>query len=307
MKKSIFLMLALYFSAVAIAQDKKGVSRSIPVYGDPRSFIFYTPGASGGTLPLIIALHGNGARAKSFESYTGLNELAYKEKFMVIYPQGCHETWNIPGMAPVGDIKNTCNDLAFLKELVGYAVRECHADKDNVFLFGFSRGGAMALHLTDTLASLFRGMALVSTSLTTKRAAWFKARPGLPLLLINGTGDPTIPYDGGVSKNSDLNKNYPYSPTDSLMQAFRAVNGCSGAPEEQDIPNKDKEDGTTAQSFTWKSPINNAEFQLIRVEGGGHGIPGCGQYEGKRYIGTVSNDFNACKAALDFFKRNMKQ
>lgn len=102
---ALFLLLALPF--LVHSQEKKGDVRSIPVYGEPRNFVFYTPSTGETDLPLIIALHGNGGRMKGFETYTGLNDLAYKEKFMVLYPQGCHETWNITGMPPVGDIKNT--------------------------------------------------------------------------------------------------------------------------------------------------------------------------------------------------------
>ena len=54
-------------------------------------------------------------------------------------------------------------------------------------------------------------------------------------------------------------------------------------------------------------PLLRTEIMLVKVNNGGNGIPGCGQYQGKRYIGSVCNDFNGCKTAWEFFKRNMKQ
>jgi polyhydroxybutyrate depolymerase len=307
-KKILFIAV---FSALVlpnvVAQEHKGESRNIVVNGSQRNFVFFTPGKVNSPMPLVIALHANGGTSKGFEKYTGFSDLAAKEKFMVMYPQGCHNTWNVSGMQPVGDIKNTCNDLSFIKELVLYAIKECNADKDNIFLFGYSRGGAMALHVSDTLAKMFRGMALVSSSITTKRAAYFGARIGLPVLLMNGTADPVIPYEGGNAQNTDLNKNYSYLHSDSLLQMFLKVNECNNEPIEAEIPDKDKEDGASALSFTWKSTINNTEIMLVKVNGGGQGIPGCGQYQAKRYIGSVCNDFNGSRMAWEFFKRNSKQ
>ena len=93
----------------------------LPVAAEHRSFILHVPRSyrADRPTPLVILLHGHGAKAAAFERSTGMSDKADKESFIVAYPQalGSPSVWHtaVDG-SPHGD------DVAFIATLIDSAV-----------------------------------------------------------------------------------------------------------------------------------------------------------------------------------------
>ena len=71
------------------------------------------------------------------------------------------------------------------------------ADPKRIYVTGLSNGGAMTMTMICARADLFAAAASVIFNLTDDMAtACHPAKP-VPMLMINGTADPLIPYQGG--------------------------------------------------------------------------------------------------------------
>ena len=117
-------------------------------------------------------------------------------------------------------------------------------------------------------------------------------------MVINGTDDPLVPYNGGQIKVFRKTRGTILS-TDDYIEFWRAHNQCSQEAIPVLLPNMDPEDGSTVVSNHYdcdKDPV-----VLYTVNGGGHTWPGGRQYLGKRIIGTTNRDFNACDHIWQFF------
>ena len=70
------------------------VTQTLEFGGLTRSYILHLP-ASGASAPppLVLAFHGGGDTAADMEPLTHFDELADKEGFLVVYPQGLDNRW----------------------------------------------------------------------------------------------------------------------------------------------------------------------------------------------------------------------
>jgi polyhydroxybutyrate depolymerase len=163
----------------------------------------------------------------------------------------------------------------------------------------------MALYAAETLGKMFRGMAVVSANLSSKILAYYKTPPGLSVMIMQGTSDPVVPYEGG-SVESGFTRGVMFPSADTLALRFVHANGCTGEPTETELDDKNKEDGAKATVLEWNGCGQDAKVTLVRVNGGGHTLPGAEQYMAKRYVGGVCNDFNGSKMIWEFFRKNLK-
>src|SRR5437764_12848910 len=81
------------------------------------------------------------------------------------------------------------------------------------------------------------------------RAVSATCRPGrpVPVLDIQGTADPLVPYAGGEvrGQRGDL-----LSAADTAAR-WAALDGCTGAPVDAALPDRAAGDGTTTSTRSW--------------------------------------------------------
>src|SRR5208337_3461333 len=88
-------------------------------------------------------------------------------------------------------------DIGFISALVDKLAAEYPVDAHRVFATGISNGGFMSFRLACELSEKIKGIAAVSaTHPVTSRE---KCRPArsVNIMIINGTDDPLVPYNGG--------------------------------------------------------------------------------------------------------------
>ena len=121
------------------------------------------------------------------------------------------------------------------------------------------------------------------------------------MLLMNGTADPMTPWDGGdVAFYGVLSNRGPALSAQASIDYFLKLDGLSGPPDRTQFPDTDTSDGSTAERQRWSAP-GKRNVTLIRIQGGGHGVPHPATH-GRRPLGNSNRDFHAANEIWDFFQ-----
>lgn len=264
--------------------------------------------------PLIVALHGGGGSGRNMEAFTvgRFNELAEREGFLVAYPDAvkfplAKRNWNDGrGVSSYPAQRNNVDDVGFIRALIDKLIAEYNVDPRRVYVTGPSNGGIMTLRLGCELADKLSAIAPVIGSLAVPLAPVCRPARGLPMLMINGTDDPMVPWEGGHLRILNSQRYGEVISVPETVSFWAKRDGCAPTPEVSRFPDLDPNDGTTVRREIYSSCRENTEVILYAVEGGGHTWPGGYQYASTALVGLTSQDFKAADIIWEFFKRHAK-
>ncbi|TAH18390.1 MAG: hypothetical protein EAZ08_11630 [Cytophagales bacterium] len=300
MKKYWFILLALGSFTQTFAQLKKA---SIEVNGLVRTYWYFLPTekAENQALPLVIALHGGGGNGKGMSKLSKFHELAEKENFMVVYPDGYNNNWN-DGRIGEKNKAYTANidDVKFISMLIDRLVADFSVDKKRVFATGISNGGHLSIYLSLNLSEKILAIAPVCASIPVNLESDFKIQQPCSVLIMNGTTDKLVKYDGGEVLSG---KRGEVIPTERMVQTYIKNNACAENPIIEEIADSNKKDNCKATKFIYANGKNATEVILVRIDNGGHTWADGIQYLPKFIIGNVCKDFSATDMIWEFFKR----
>ena len=140
-------------------------------------------------------------------------------------------------------------------------------------------------------------IAPVTANMPKVHAAKRPSRP-MPILLMNGTADPLVPYDGGHITLFGKSRGEVMSTQQTAM-IFAATNGCTGEHPTTKRPDLARKDGTRV--LVRRAKGCSQPVVIYRIEGGGHTWPGGKQYLPKNVIGTTSRDISGTYEIFNFF------
>ena len=171
---------------------------SISYEGIERTFYVYIPESYDGNnpIPLLIGIHGGGGVAKNFNKLTGFSDLAQKEGFIAVYPQGLYKQWNAGRDDP--QLKSKADDVGFISAMVDKIGDRLNIDKKKVYAAGISNGGFLAYKLACELPHKITAVAAVASNLPDLICESDKSKDiPISVLVMNGTDDPLVKWDGG--------------------------------------------------------------------------------------------------------------
>jgi len=259
-------------------------------------------------LPLVLALHGGGrADGDELAKRTGYNQLADQEGFIAVYPNGIDAQWN-DGRGKTArkpDRSINIDDVGFLSTLIDHLIRDYNADPRRVYMTGLSNGGMMTLRMGCEAGSKLAAIAPVIANMPVKIAN--SCRPGfpLPLLLMNGTRDPMVPWQGGAVRFFRKEMGQVLS-TEETIQFWKNHNQCRALPDVEILPDIDESDHSTVRVVSYRCPDNYADVVLYTIDGGGHNFPGSHTPDLPRLLGNKNNDINGPEVIWQFFMRYKK-
>ena len=307
MRKLFLLLLLLLVSTVtlALAQAGNPGAQTGLFDGRVRSYELHVPEGLTQTAPLVIALHGRGDDGAGMEVLTHFDDLADREGFLVAYPDGLNNEWNFVRGIHGYDMPQ--DDTAFLVALIDHIDADHPVDKTRVYLAGFSNGGFMAERVACENPAPFAAFASVSAAVFGGVAEVCpQTRPTpAPMLLINGTADNNVYWDGtSVQQNGQtIYVTYPISDTFGFWALF---NGCPLDAEVEDIAPTGASPETQVRILTIKCPADaGTAVQLYRIAGGGHNWPGQ-HASNPQFVGNINRDIDASEEIWKFFTQHQR-
>jgi polyhydroxybutyrate depolymerase len=209
------------------------------------------------------------------------------------YPNGGQ---NPNGQYP-GENRNRpepADDLAFLNQMLDQMALKYSVDSRRIYATGLEDGGLMALRAGCALADRIAAVASVGAEMP-KTMICLPSR-AVPLLLLEGTDDPIMPYKGGEYKSGRF---HVLSAEDSA-KTWAKFDRCEEKPTKDKIPPAQKS-GKATETFTYNGCQSHAQVMLYSVKRGGNSWPGGEQYMAEKEIGKVSDALDANQTIWTFF------
>jgi len=288
-------ILLLLFTGFAAAQGRTDQGE-ILVDGLSRSFVVYIP-ATGNilqSLPVLISLHGRFGTGEQMMHFADFRQLADKEKFIVVCPDGIDKSWNAGLKTPAN--RKGVNDVKFIDQLITYALAKYNGDAKRVYVTGMSNGGFLASRLACELPGRIAAIAAVGASMD-KYQNYHPTKP-VPVLYIQGTKDPLVPFDGGAKRGGARGAIYSHA---EILKLWIDADGCAETPVITNFPDN-AGDGTSIIKEEYTNVKTGVKVVGYTVTNAGHTWPGGTQYLPKMMIGSVSHNMNACEVIWAFFK-----
>lgn len=300
--KSAYLLFICFLSCLfSVTYAAGDINGSFYVDNIEREYILHLPKNYGTeNLPLVLVFHGGGGTAQQVKDHTKFNKLADKENFIVVYPNSVDKNWND---GRIGDkLPMDRDDVKFISMLLDTLITNYKVNSKRIFSTGISNGGFFSFYLAHKLSERILAIAPVTANIPENLKDSFTIAMPVSLLLINGTKDPLVKYDGGFVgfKNDEGGRGSSIS-TSWTIKIWTENNSCQQSTKIEEIDDKE-DDGCKAEKTTYYKCKDGSKVILVKVIGGGHTWPGASQYLPKIIIGTVCKDFNATEMIWEFFK-----
>ena len=297
--------------------------------GFRRQYLLHVPASyhSGRSAPLVVVLHGAFSSGESTARFSGFTELAERDGFVVLYPEGVGlfgflRHWNAGFCCAVAQQRDV-DDLGFLREAMAEVSGRLSIDPARVYLVGTSNGGMLAFHYAARHPEQVAAVATVAASVGGRLIfePWDRfvgeepaaleqalASPGgpqspaddrpaaampVPVLMFHGNADETVPFYGGQSVRHASSW---FLSAGESAQFWVRRNGCRNMPEVS-FPYS-----AQVRRKAWTQCAGYSEVILYELAGWGHYWPNKvpdGDLE-------VFEGLNAAEVIWEFLRRHRR-
>ena len=237
--------------------------------GLERFYLIYKPQSlNQEDAPVLFALHGYGSSAAFHKSYTGYEDYADNEKFIVVYPQGyklesvlvnSSSHWNVGAWTTASEI----DDIGFIDTIIDLVVNKEQVDENRIYSSGMSNGGFMSYHLACNLSEKIAAIASVTGSMSKETLADCAPSHSTAILQIHGLQDLVVPYFGF----GDLGM----EPIDDVLAYWANFNDCN-LEKLVAVADYFNEKGSI-DFINYEFCMNNVDVKLIRIPSMDHTWP----------------------------------
>ncbi len=285
--RSIYLSLILLAVSLSLSASTTltmmsgGIQRDLIIHLPPT----YTPGQH---LPVVFNFHGYTSTAAQQETYSGMDANADTNNYIVIYPDGISNSWNVGW---TGNYWTGVDDVRFVSDMIDTLYHLYSIDLTRVYATGLSNGGFLSHRLACELEYRIAAIAAVSGTLTDSTYVYCHPTRIMPIMHIHGTSDPIVAYTGVPSSRS----------VEQTIAFWVNKNTCGTPGDTTDLPNTDLADNCTVQKIDYPICNNNTRVLFYKITGGGHTWP-----NGTTDItvfGNTDHDMDGNTEIWNFFKQ----
>ena len=302
------------------AQDREEV---VKVNGSPRTIQVHLPPeySKRKRYPVVLVLHGIGGNGSLIARISHFNKTADQFGFIVVYPNSREGRWTAApdeGVRSIGGFgrrRTTMDDMTrrprpddvggrplnentFFGEVLDQVESEYSVDVSRIYAAGYSDGGFMTFRLGCELSGRIAAIATVGAvmpeSLAETCSNW--SWRAVPLLMMNGTDDPEVPYKGKLGASVG----FYLLPARETLKEWAKINNCGQKPQHDTIPPRTSA-GLQTRVETYSDCADGATAILYSIEKGGHTWPGGEQFVPVRFIGKTNEDLDASEIIWKFF------
>ena len=280
------------------SSDTRLEARTLAHAGVTRRYLVRRPPGAPAARPLFLVLHGGGGNPAQTARSSGWNAIADRESLLVVYPEGLDGHWNDGRGVDLTPRRGTAgvDDVGFISALLDTLVASGAADARRLYVTGASNGGMMTFRLALEIGDRLAAAAPIIANLPAKLARATPVAP-VPLLVINGTRDPLVPWNGGEVRGPLGARGRGVVLSTSETMAFWArAHGASATPRVEPLPDESADDGCRPERWTY----GRGDVVLVALHGGGHHPPGR-QGNALRMLGVKCRDVEASEEIWRFF------
>ena len=284
--------------------------QTITVAGVQREYYIYLP-TEPSTAATVLLLHGNSGGSSG--QILGLNgkiapykvwlDIALRENLILVVPDGVigpngNQGWNdCRNDAPTNPASD---DVSFISALLDNVQNSYGNSAEKVYSVGTSNGGLMTLRLADAMPERLKAIAVVVASKPVNSECVDSTVP-LPVLFMNGTSDPILPYNGG---QIGTDRGIVLSTIDTVNFWINR-NQTDTGPVQPVITDIDQSEDSTVLHYTYANGVNGATVEHYEVVNGGHTEPSIQERYGRLFkliVGEQNGDLEMAEEIWKFFK-----
>lgn len=289
MKSALLILTIPALLAVAEAGSFYAGNRnngSIVSSGERREYLLHVPPDLDRAKPaaLVVSLHGAGGWPAQQRDLSRWDQLADRERFIVVYPAG-RDTPGPRIWSMSGD-----RDVRYIGDLIDALRGEYHIDPRRIYVNGLSNGGGMSFALSCRMPDRFAAVGMVGSALL-EPSTWCKSTRPVPMIAIHGLRDRVAPYRGGSSWIAPW-----FAPFLPFGADWARRNRC--APTAEDVVVRD---GVTRREY--KRCADDATVVLYTLRDGGHTWPGGAELP-EWFLGKTVKEFDATLEMWRFFEQH---
>lgn len=251
-----------------------GQTRFVKANDTVRQFTIYASSKinEGEKVPLLLNFHGSGMTALEHMFYTKTNALAEDKGFIVVYPQGINNDWNV-GFEQ--DYDQGTKDVEFIEILLEKLEKYYPIDTSRIYATGLSRGGFFVQRLVAEMPNTIKGFVSVGAPMPNEVKKRMQSAEEVRAMYVHGTADQIVDPNGMEDA---------YLSVDECMEYWKQRNQIDDIPETQTI-NK-SEDKTSVRIEDY------GKLSYITIENGGHTWPNSDPFNVGFPLGKTTQDIN---------------
>lgn len=265
--------------------------------------------------PVIVLLHGGTQSMRRMFGRMGgsaqnaWREIARENGALLLVPnatnqstgdaRGDNQQWydtRFPRAQREGDVR-------FIRDMLDWAAARYRFDARRVYVSGASNGGMMTYALlVDAPERFAAGAAFIANLPADESYIATPSRP-TPLMIMDGTEDPMVPYNGGqVVRRNGLVRSAPASAA-----WWVAVNSANATGARIALPDGDPSDGCRIDGTHYNANAGGAPVVFYTVHGGGHSMPSPSLNANpgplvRRVFGPLCRDVESARVAWEFMR-----
>jgi len=279
---------------------------SLLVDGLKRTYRLHVPATYRRDTPagLLFAFHGGSGTGAQMERFVDFSRATDPEGFIVAYPDAVERSWN-DGRAveTIRSQREGIDDVKFISALIDAVGLQYNIDPKRIYAAGISNGAMFSHFLAARASKRIAAIAAVAGGVPLGLAKTFHPESPVSVLIIQGTADPLVPFQGGpVARDRGS-----IIPTEEAVEKWATHDGCPKTPSVRDEPDVDPRDGTRVRQTSFGPCKDGTEVVLYTIQNGGHTWPGASQYLPVFLIGRTSRDMDATAVIVRFFAGHPKR